>query len=210
MTSFRISFVSWLGKSTLHSRSVSTSAIFLEHARNKLNNASLSAIVAARKCSKSLVGVLPVGSADSPVIAEARRLGLEKLLVAAHNSYEHLLSEPVASLFAHLQMKHSFSHWWAASTSAGKNIMPRFAGVLLRDEKANVAPISDIIEVKSENSFVRPIYAGNALVEVKSTAHVNIITVRPTSFSWIASSTTTEQECTEVEAIDFSPSEGTL
>ena len=70
-----------------------------------------------------------------------------------------------------------YSHLFAAATTAGKNLMPRVAALL------DVGQISDIVEVKSPDTFVRPIYAGNAMATVQSSDPVKVVTVRTTAFA---------------------------
>lgn len=152
-----------------------------------------------------LVGVLPVADGDAPIVSEARKLGLTKLVVGTHESFEHLLPETTATWMASLQEKEGFTHWWAASTSAGKGLMPRLAGNLLRiGTVPEVVPISDIIQVVDERTFVRPIYAGNALTQVRSEGPCTIITVRSTSFPYTKEPIALSEE-TPMETISFSP-----
>jgi len=79
-------------------------------------------------------------------------------------------------ILADIQEKHKFSHIIGATTSNGKNIFPRFAATL------DVAPISDVLKIVSEDTFVRPIYAGNILSVIKSNDSLKVITVRATGF----------------------------
>lgn len=160
-----------------------SSAIFLEHYNGKLLTSNRSVISAARKAgSQTSVGILAVDNENSPIISEAQKLpGLSKILVASNSGYSNLLPEAIAPLLASLQKNHNFTHWWGAHSSVGKGVLPRLAGILLSKD-ISVAPVADIIDVKDERSFTRPIYAGNALIEVTTDANVNIITVRPTAF----------------------------
>ncbi|HEX5328463.1 MAG TPA: FAD-binding protein, partial [Acetobacteraceae bacterium] len=92
--------------------------------------------------------------------------------------FEHLLAEPVAALLVGLAP--AYSHLVAAATAVGKNIMPRVAALL------DAQPISDISGVVDADTFVRPIYAGNALATVKSADARKVITVRAASFDPVA------------------------
>jgi electron transfer flavoprotein alpha subunit len=176
----------------------------LEHAKGKLAATNLAAIAAARKAGGEAVGVLAVDSATSPIIEEARKLpGLKKVILAANPNYERLLPEVTAPLLVALQKQHGFSHWWAAHTSIGKNILPRMAGLLVQNEES-IAPVADVTEVVDEVTFVRPIYAGNAITTVKTSGKISIITVRPTAFK--LDETATAQVPTEeykVESADM-------
>jgi electron transfer flavoprotein alpha subunit len=97
-----------------------------------------------------------------------------KVLVADAAAFDHALAEPLAALLVSLAP--AYSHLLAATTAVGKNIMPRVAALL------DVQPISDIAEVIDADTFVRPIYAGNAMATVKSADPVKVITVRAASF----------------------------
>ena len=97
------------------------------------------------------------------------------MISADAQAYAHQLPENVAPLVVELAKE--YSHILAASTTTGKNLMPRAAALL------DVAQISDIIEVKSEDTFVRPVYAGNAMATVQSSDAVKMITVRTTAYA---------------------------
>ena len=99
---------------------------------------------------------------------------MTKVLCADDAVYANGLAENVAKLV--VSLAGNYSHVLAGATNHGKNIMPRAAALL------DVAQISEITEVKDADTFVRPIYAGNALATVKSTDSVKIITVRATAF----------------------------
>ena len=100
--------------------------------------------------------------------------GVSKVLCADDAAYANGLAENVAKLVVGLAG--GYSHVLAGATNHGKNIMPRAAALL------DVAQISEITEVTDADTFVRPIYAGNALATVKSTDSVKVITVRATAF----------------------------
>ena len=99
---------------------------------------------------------------------------MKKILLADAPHYAHALAESLAALIVPLAKK--YSHVLAPSTSAGKNVLPRVAALL------DVAQISDIVKVESADTFVRPIYAGNALATVQSGDAIKLITVRSTGF----------------------------
>ena len=148
--------------------------VLAEHENGALRPASLSVISAATAIGGDVV-VLVAGSGMSAVAESAASVaGVSKVLVCDDAVYEHELAENLADLvLAHAE---GYSHILFGATAAGKNVMPRVSAML------DVSAISDIIEVKSADTFVRPIYAGNALATVKSTDSVKVIGVRVTSF----------------------------
>ena len=100
--------------------------------------------------------------------------GVTKVLCVEDGVYAGGLAENVAKLV--VKLADGYSHVLAPATNYGKNIMPRAAALL------DVMQISEITEVKDADTFVRPIYAGNALATVKSSDKIKIITVRATAF----------------------------
>ena len=115
------------------------------------------------------------GSDVGSIAEKASKIaGVAKILVADDAGYAHEIAENLSALV--VSQADGYSHILFAATAAGKNVMPRVAALL------NVSGISDIIEIKSDDTFVRPIYAGNALATVKSTDPVKVIGVRTTSF----------------------------
>lgn len=107
--------------------------------------------------------------------------------------------EVVAPVVAALQKKHSFSHIVFAADAFGKSVMPRVAAAL------DVQALSDVTKVNSPNTFVRAIYAGNALQHVKSNNSVHVLSVRPTAFPLDAPSRSTAapvEQCTPASAFE--------
>uniref|UniRef100_A0AAY4CPU2 Electron transfer flavoprotein subunit alpha n=1 Tax=Denticeps clupeoides TaxID=299321 RepID=A0AAY4CPU2_9TELE len=102
--------------------------------------------------------------------------GVQKVLVAQHDTYKGGLAEELTPLILATQQQFKFTHICAGASAFGKNLLPRVAA------KLDVAPVSDIIEIKSPDTFVRTIYAGNALSTVKCNESVKVFTVRGTSF----------------------------
>ena len=139
-----------------------------------LKAATLNAISAAQKIDAD-VHVLVVGSGCKAVAdAAAKVKGVSKVLLADDPRYKAPLAEIVAPVVVALAPK--YAAVLTASTSNGKNILPRAAALL------DVAQISDIVGVVSGDTFVRPIYAGNALATVQSSDKLKVITVRTTAF----------------------------
>jgi electron transfer flavoprotein alpha subunit len=123
--------------------------------------------------------------------AASKIAGVSKVLVADNAVYAHALAENVAALVVELGA--NYSHILTATTTSGKNFMPRVAALL------DVAQISDISGVVSEDTFERPIYAGNAIATVQSSDSIKVLTVRGTSFDPVAA----EGGSASVEVIDI-------
>ncbi|MFL1456351.1 electron transfer flavoprotein subunit alpha/FixB family protein [Marinobacter sp. GN3S48] len=149
--------------------------VIAEHDNAKLNGATLSALAAAKQIRQEDISVLVVGSGCGAVAEEAAQCeGVSRVVICDNPAYEHQLPECVADLVT--EMSKEASHVLVAATTWGKSFMPRVAALL------DVDQISEIISVVDEETFKRPIYAGNAVATVKSSASVKVITVRATSF----------------------------
>ena len=147
--------------------------VLLEHADGAIKQPSRSAVAAASKLGE--VHALVAGSGiDAAAEAASKLPGVAKVHKADDPRYEHLLAEPLAALLVSMAGRHD--HLLAAATAVGKNVMPRVAALL------DVQPISDISDVVDADTFVRPIYAGNALATVKSSDARKVVTVRAASF----------------------------
>jgi len=121
------------------------------------------------------VDVLVAGSGCGAAGEAAAKIdGVNKVLVADNDTYGHDLAENLAALVVELAA--GYSHIMTSTTTSGKNFLPRVAALL------DVGQISDITAVVSEDTFERPIYAGNAIATVQSSDSVKVITVRGTAF----------------------------
>jgi electron transfer flavoprotein alpha subunit len=149
--------------------------VVAEHDNDALKPATLNAVAAAKEIAGSDVDILVAGK-DCCGVAEAAAAvaGVRKVLLADDAAYDHGLAENVAPLL--VRLAGDYSHLLAPATTAGKNLMPRVAALL------DVMQISDISAVVSPDTFVRPIYAGNALQTVQSKDPIKVITVRGTAF----------------------------
>ncbi|HVJ33692.1 MAG TPA: FAD-binding protein [Terriglobia bacterium] len=148
--------------------------VIAEHDNAKLNAATLHAVTAAQKIGGEL-HVLVAGTNAGAVADEAAKIGgVAKVLLADDAAYGNRLAENLAKLLVGLAG--NYSHILATATATGKNVLPRVAALL------DVQQISEISAVESADTFVRPIYAGNALATVQSSDKVKVITVRATSF----------------------------
>ena len=149
--------------------------VLADHDNASLKPATLNAIAAAATLGP--VHVLVAGhGCDGAAAAAAQVAGVAKVLKADAAPYAHPLAENVAPLVAGLARGYGYGHVLAAATTVGKNIMPRVAALL------DVQQISDVLQIDSADTFVRPIYAGNALATVRSSDAIKVITIRGTAF----------------------------
>ena len=154
--------------------------IIAEHDNKSLKPATLNTVTAATQIDAD-VHVLVVGFECQTVVEQASQVaGVTKVLVADNAVYEHQLAENVSKLV--VEVASDYGHILAPATTTGKNTLPRVAALL------NVAQLSDVIKVESADTFVRPIYAGNAIATVKTTDAVKVLTIRTTGFDAAASS----------------------
>jgi electron transfer flavoprotein alpha subunit len=148
--------------------------VVADHDNAALKAATLNTIAAATKLGGD-VHVLVAGAGnDGAANAAAKVAGVGKVLKVDEAAYANQLAENMAPLIVKLAA--NYSHVLAPANSFGKNILPRVAALL------DVAQISDIVAIVSPDTFVRPIYAGNAMATVQSTDKVKVITVRGTTF----------------------------
>ena len=152
--------------------------VVAEHDNKTVKKATLNTVAAAQKLGSDIHVLVAGHQAGEAAKAAAAIAGVSKVLHADAAHLGELLAENVATLIAALAK--SYSHVLAPATSTGKNIMPRAAALL------DVQQISDISAVESADTFVRPIYAGNALATVQSKDAIKLITVRTTAFDAVA------------------------
>ena len=148
--------------------------VWVEHDGSTVKDATLAVVTAASQLGE--VHLLVAGQGVDAVAAEAAKIaGVGKVHVADDAAYAHALAENVAPLVVQLMGDHDA--FLAPATTNGKNIAPRVAALL------DVMQISDILSVESEDTFTRPIYAGNAIATVQSKDAKKVITVRGTAFA---------------------------
>lgn len=148
--------------------------IIAEHEHGVLKNDTAKVVSATQKLGKSIT-VLVAGFNVAAVAEAASKIeGVSNVIVADNAALEHQLAENMADLV--VDLAGDYSHIFAAATTTGKNFMPRVAALL------DKVQISDIIEVIDENTFKRPIYAGNAIATVQSSEDKHIVTVRSSAF----------------------------
>jgi electron transfer flavoprotein alpha subunit len=147
--------------------------VVAEHDNQTLKPATLSTIAAGAQLGD--VAVLVAGSNCRAAAEDASKVaGVGKVLLADADLYAHPLAETLAPLI--VQLAADYSHLLAPATTFGKNFMPRVAALL------DVAMLSDVSAIEGDDTFVRPIYAGNALATVQSTDAIKVMTVRATAF----------------------------
>lgn len=155
-----------------------TVLIIAEHENGVLAPSTLNTVAAAAKIGGEAHVLVAGQNVGAVAEAAAKIVGVAKVLVADNAAYGHALPENVAPLIKELAA--GYSHVLAPATTNGKNILPRVAALL------DVDQISEIISVESADTFKRPIYAGNAIATVQSSAAVKVITVRATGFDAVA------------------------
>ncbi len=152
--------------------------VIAEHDNASIKVATLNTVAAAAKIG-SEVHVLVAGGGSAGAAAAAAKIpGVTKVLHADAPQLADFLAENVAAVVVGLAK--GYSHVLAPATSNGKNVMPRVAALL------DMQQISEIVAVESPDTFVRPIYAGNALATVQSSDAIKVITVRTTGFDAVA------------------------
>ena len=150
-----------------------TALVLIDHEAGHIKQASRAAVTAAAALGE--VHVLVAGHDIGGVAEAATRIaGVARVLKADDVLYGKLLGEPLAALL--VSLAGPYDHLLAGSTALGKNVMPRAAALL------DVQPISDIVAVVDHDTFVRPIYAGNALATVRSSDAKKLLTVRAANF----------------------------
>jgi len=148
--------------------------VIAEHDNAALKPATLNAVTAAAKLGGDVAVLVAGQGCAAAADAAAKVAGVAKVLVADAAAYAHPLAENLTPLI--VKLAPAFSHVVATATTFGKNLMPRVAALL------DVQQISEVMAIEASDTFVRPIYAGNALATVKSSDKIKVMTVRATAF----------------------------
>ncbi len=170
--------------------------VIAEHDNGAIKPAVLNTVTAAKALGEDIHVLVAGHQCSGAGEAAAKVSGVTKALVADAVHYAHPIAENLAALV--VPMAANYTHVLAPATSFGKNVMPRIAALL------DVAQISDIVGVESADTFVRPIYAGNALATVQSSDAIKVITVRATGFDPVAG----EGGSGVVEVVEAGPDAG--
>ena len=152
--------------------------VLAEHDQQSVKKATLNTVAAAKKIGGDIHVLVAGHNAGAAAKAAAQIAGVAKVLHADAPHLGEFLAENVAALVVSLAK--GYTHVLAPATSTGKDVMPRAAALL------DVQQVSEIAAVESADTFVRPIYAGNALATVKSSDAIKMITVRTTGFDAVA------------------------
>jgi electron transfer flavoprotein alpha subunit len=148
--------------------------VVAEHDHQSIRPAVLNTVSAAREIGQDVHVLVAGHQCSGAAKAAAAIAGVAKVLLADAAQYAHPLAENLAALV--VPLARNYSHLLAPASSFGKNVMPRVAALL------DVAQISDIVRVEAPDTYVRPIYAGNAMATVQSSDPIQVITVRSTGF----------------------------
>lgn len=154
--------------------------VIAEHDNASLKSATHNTVSAAAKIGGDIHVLVAGHNAGAAAQAAAKLAGVSKVLVADGAHLAHGLAENLAPVVVDLAK--SYSHVLAPATTSGKNLAPRVAALL------DVAQVSDVIDVVSNDTFVRPIYAGNVIATVQSSDAIKVLTVRTTAFDAVAES----------------------
>jgi len=156
---------------------LNSTLVIAEHDNAALTPVTLNAISAAKKIGGDVTCIVAGESCAGAVAALSKIEGVSRILIAEHGVFKGFLPEAMTPLLVESQKQFGFSHIAVGASAFGKNLLPRVAA------KLDVAPISDIISVESPDTFVRTIYAGNAICTVKSLDAIKLFSVRGTAFA---------------------------
>ena len=148
--------------------------VVAENSNKEIKSSTLNSINAASKINDD-IHLVVIGNQCEEVAKKAALIEkVKKVIHIDDPQYENIIAESIAPIIVSLADK--YTHILAPASTFGKNLMPRVAALL------DLSQISDVIRIENEDTFVRPIYAGNAFATVQSTENKKIITIRPTSF----------------------------
>jgi electron transfer flavoprotein alpha subunit len=173
-----------------------TLLLIAEHDHNELTAGTLATLTAAQQLSPDVHLVLFGESLEKIAESASSYEGLKKVMVVQDKSCSHQVAESIIPTLVKLAPDYDFI--LAPASTFGKNVLPRLAALL------DVAQISDVIEIQSQDTFKRPIYAGNAIATLKSNDGKKLLTIRPTAFEKAKTSTSKAP----IESYPFAPSSG--
>ena len=151
-----------------------TVLVIAEHDNHNLKSSTLNTITAATKFNDEIHLIILGNSIDNLINNCQSLQEVSKILKCDHEKLENPIPEIMAPIISNISK--NYTHILAPASTFGKNLLPRLSALL------DVTQISDIIEIKNNNTFVRPIYAGNAISTVETNQKINLLTIRPTAF----------------------------
>lgn len=150
--------------------------VIVEHDNKEIKSSTLSCVSAAKLISED-IELLVFGHNCKEVLDKSQKIdNIKKVNVFQHKSFSHLIAESVSLQLISFLKKNQFTHILAPSTTFGKNLLPRVSALL------DVQQVSDVTKIIDHETFERPIYAGNAIMTVKSNDEIKVLTVRSTCF----------------------------
>ena len=151
-----------------------TVLVIAEHDNHNLKSSTLNTITAATKFNDEIHLIILGNSIDNLINNCQSLQEVSKILKCNHEKLENPIPEIMAPIISNISK--NYTHILAPASTFGKNLLPRLSALL------DVTQISDVIEIKNNNTFVRPIYAGNAISTVETNQQINLLTIRPTAF----------------------------
>jgi electron transfer flavoprotein alpha subunit len=152
--------------------------VIADHDNASIKGSTLNVVAAAKQMGGEIAVLVAGQGCSAAADAAAKIEGVAKVLVADNAAYAHHLAENLAALV--VELAKDYTHVVSAAGTTGKDFLPRVAALL------DVAQVSEIIAVQSADTFVRPIYAGNAIATVQSSDPIKVVTVRSTGFDPVA------------------------
>ncbi len=151
-----------------------TVLVIAEHDNQNIKTSTLNTITAAQKISDE-IHLIILGRGIEALVNDAKSIHvLSKVLKCDNEKLENFIPEISAPIIA--SVSSNYSHILAPASTFGKNLLPRISALL------DITQVSDVIDIENENTFVRPIYAGNAISQVQTNQKINLLSIRPTSF----------------------------
>jgi electron transfer flavoprotein alpha subunit len=151
-----------------------TVLVIAEHDNHNLKSSTLNTITAATKFNDE-IHLIILGNSIENLINNCQSLQeVSKILKCDNEKLENPIPEIMAPIISNISK--NYTHILAPASTFGKNLLPRLSASL------DITQISDVIEIKNNNTFVRPIYAGNAISTVETNQQINLLTIRPTAF----------------------------
>jgi len=173
--------------------------VIAEHDNKQIKETTLNAITAANSLGETVDLLVAGFDCEAVAINAAKIFGVTRVRIANSKSYENQLAENIAPLIE--QISSDYSHILMSATTSGKNIIPRVAALI--DSQS----ISDVIAVVSQDTFKRPIYAGNVIATVRSHDKIKLMTIRTTAFDPAVIGTSSVLVETIDSSYDFEKSE---